>query len=110
MSDYDDDVLETSPNIMSLLNRLYENPTMDNSNQSDSRRDSESPDEQVEQKLSILPSDMRATLEDRFIELVQQYPCFYNPNDKNFCHNQHKSNTYAIIAKKLSSEGLETTG
>jgi hypothetical protein len=81
----DDDVLETKPSILSLLNRLYEQPSMDVSSD---RQDSASPDEQVVQRLGALPSDVRTTLEDRFIELVQQYPCFYDPNDKNFVHNQ----------------------
>lgn len=110
MMEDEDDVVETKPSILSLLNRLYEQPSMDTPNQSDDRRDSESPDEQVKKRLGTLPSDIRNTLEERFIELVQRYPCFYDPNDKNFVHNQHKSNTYQLIAKKLSSEGLETTG
>ncbi|CAD5233667.1 unnamed protein product [Bursaphelenchus xylophilus] len=64
----------------------------------------------MERSLINLPALLRNSLEERFIEILPDYPCFYDPNDKNFAHNQFKSNSYAEIAKKMTAEGLETSG
>lgn len=64
----------------------------------------------LERSLINLPTHIRTALEDRFIDLLHDYPCFYDPNDKNFAHNQFKSNTYAEIARRMCTEGLETSG
>ncbi|CAD5231163.1 unnamed protein product [Bursaphelenchus okinawaensis] len=64
----------------------------------------------MERSLINLPAALRNDLEERFIEILPNYPCFYDPNDKNFAHNQFKSNSYAEIAKKITADGLETSG
>lgn len=64
----------------------------------------------MERSLINLPPHIRTALEDRFIEILHDYPCFFDPRDKNFAHNQYKSNSYAEIARKMCAEGLETSG
>ncbi|KAI6191481.1 hypothetical protein M3Y97_00232800 [Aphelenchoides bicaudatus] len=106
----EEDIVETSPNILSLLNRLYDH-SVDSPHESDHlSTHSPSPNETLDNGLGTMSSDIRTTLEDRFLDYVKKFKCFYDPQDKNFVHNQYKSNMYGVIAKKLNAEGLSTTG
>lgn len=83
--DEEDDVVETKPSILNLLNRLYEQAPADSPNGSDNQSArSPSPIDMLEQSLGTMSSDIRTSLEDRFLDYVKQYKCFYDPNDKNF--------------------------
>lgn len=87
MEDDDADIMETKPSIISLLNRLYEQPSEEVLDES-SRQSGNDSSNGLEQSLGTMSSNFRTTLEDRFLDYVKQYPCFYDPNDKNFVHNQ----------------------
>ena len=65
------------------MNMIYETAPESTHNSRQASNDSPSP-----VGLSSLTSDARTTLEDRFLFFVQQNPCFYDPGDKNFAHNQ----------------------
>ncbi|KAI6227208.1 hypothetical protein M3Y95_00702500 [Aphelenchoides besseyi] len=99
---------DEQPNIEDLLNQLYgRQSSVQSSKDEDSSYTRFNPNDK---SLVKLPSEIRSALEDRFIELIHEHPCFYDPQDKNFAHNQYKSNVYAEIARKMCSEGLETSG
>ena len=66
--------------------------------------------ELMDKSLVNLSSEVRTVLEDRFIDAIRTYSCFYDPNDKNFANNQYKSLIYSEIAEGLQDEGVQTTG
>jgi hypothetical protein len=76
--DDEDDVVETKPSILNLLNRLYEQPLADSPDGSENQSvRSQSPVDILETTLGTMSSDIRTTLEDRFLDYVKQYRCFY---------------------------------
>jgi hypothetical protein len=78
------DTLEIQPDILSLLKQLYEKPSDEASNSPPNGNDG--PNSSI--SLGNLSSEARISLENRFIEMIHEHPCFYDPSNKNFAHNQ----------------------